>query len=108
MGAFDVHVNPAFLEDVAILPYCKVTPAGMCWKVTAIKSVMQQLFNDLHACTDESEIDGIMYAPANAAVLKACRYGVPRWHRIFVDQAIGLREALRSGTEFTFGFPDAV
>lgn len=108
MGKFDVYVPPEISNNPLYGQFIKVTPRGAAWKVTAIKASMGDIFRDMHGCTEESELSGVIYSRENAVTLEACAYGVPRWYRIFKNQVRELREAWLYGNEFVAEFPDAV
>jgi len=91
------HDTPALPEHVAdkrfhtltdetgrTVDLFKSTPAGMCWKRTAVKEVASPLFHDLDAATDVSELDGVFASQENKLRLEVCRLAVPTWHAEFM------------------------
>ncbi len=61
----------------------KSTPAGMCWKRTAVKEVASPLFHDLDAAATLSELEAVPLSAENKLRLEVCKIAVPTWHTEF-------------------------
>ncbi len=67
-----------FVLDKSYAPFLKETPAGKCWKVTAIQTAIRNFVHDLNGQSDAVELKGFL--ADNNAVLDACAIALPNWY----------------------------
>ncbi len=72
----------------------KSTPAGMCWKRTAVKEVASPLFHDLDAAATLSELESVPLSEENKLRIEVCKLAVPVWHAEFERRFLDKKEHL--------------
>ncbi len=77
----------------------KSTPAGMCWKRTAVKEVAAPLFHDLDAAATLSELEAVPLSDENKLRLEVCKLAVPVWHAEFERRFRDKHEHLSDGDD---------
>ncbi len=77
----------------------KSTPAGMCWKRTAVKEVASPLFRDLDAAATISELEAVPLSAENKLRLEVCKLAVPVWHAEFERRFRDKHEHLSDGDD---------